>query len=81
MQDGKSDDVLERLWDKAQQAAESGDMPGLLFVWQALADKGVWQIYARIGWLYELGANGIQKDVEKALYWYRAPRTMRCAFG
>jgi TPR repeat protein len=71
MQDGKSDDALEPLWDKAQHAADTGDMPGLLFVWQALADKGVWQIYARIGWLYELGAKGVQKDVEKALYWYR----------
>lgn len=64
-------DPLDPLWKKAQEAAERGDMPGLLYVWNALAAHGVWQIYSRIGWLYELGADGVERDMEQALHWYR----------
>jgi TPR repeat protein len=64
-------DPLDPLWEKADEAAKSGDIAGALFVWKALADKGVWQIYARIGDLYERGASGVEKDVQQALHWYR----------
>jgi len=71
MTESKGEDPLEPLWKKAHEAADKGDMPGVLFVWKALAEKGVWQIYARIGWLYEDGAEGIEKNAEQAMYWYR----------
>jgi TPR repeat protein len=64
-------DPLEPLWNKAHEAAARADYPGLLYVWKALADKGVWQIYARIGELYERGAEGIERNLEEALHWYR----------
>ena len=65
------DDPLRGLWDKARQAAEAGDFPGVLFVWKSLADKGVAEVYAKIGWLYEGGAKGVTKSQDQALYWYR----------
>lgn len=65
------DDPLKPLWDKARAAAEAGDFPGVLFVWKALADKGISEIYAKIGSLYEGGAEGIKKSQDQALYWYR----------
>lgn len=68
---GENQDPLEPLWNKAYEAAKKGDWPGVLYVWKALADKGVWQIYAGIGELYERGTKGVERDVEQALYWYR----------
>jgi len=68
---GQSPDPLDPLWRKANEAAERGDMPGVLFVWKALAEKGVWQAYARIGEVYERGAKDIEKDASQALAWYR----------
>ena len=64
-------DPLDPLWEKADEAAKNGDIVGALFIWKAIAEKGVWQIYARIGEIYETGANGVEKDIQKALYWYR----------
>ncbi len=66
-----SADSLDPLWEKAKEAAQRGDIPGALFIWKSLADKGVWQIYARIGDLYERGADGVGKDIDQALRWYR----------
>jgi uncharacterized protein len=65
------DDALKPLWDKARLAAEGGDIAGTLYVWKALAESGGWEACAKIGWLYERGADGVEKDMEKALYWYR----------
>jgi TPR repeat protein len=65
------EDPLESLWSKAYEASARGDYPGVLFVWKALAEKGVWQIEARIGELYERGAIGVEKDTQQALHWYR----------
>jgi hypothetical protein len=67
----KSADPLDPLWRKAIEAAAQGDMPGVLFVWKSLAEKGVWQAYARIGEVYERGADGIEKDPSQAVSWYR----------
>jgi uncharacterized protein len=64
-------DPLQALWDKARMAAQGGDFAGTLYVWKALADKGVWQIYSRIGWLYERGAEGVQTNPDQAVQWYR----------
>jgi TPR repeat protein len=64
-------DPLDPLWDKGDEAAKKGDIAGALFIWQALAEKGVWQIYARIGEIFEVGANGVEKNISKALHWYR----------
>jgi TPR repeat protein len=64
-------DPLAPLWVKAREAAERGDIAGTLYVWQALADRGAWQVCAKIGWLYERGADGVEKNMEKALFWYR----------
>ena len=65
------DDPLRGLWDRARQAAEAGDVPGVLFIWKSLAEKGVAEVYAKIGWLYEGGAKRIEKSQDQALYWYR----------
>lgn len=62
---------LDPLWGKAEEAAKRGDVAGVLFLWKALADKGVWQAYARIGELYERGADGVDKNLDQALSWYR----------
>lgn len=62
---------LDPLWTKVEEAATRGDMPGVLFLLKALADKGVWQAYARIGEMYERGAPGVGKDAEQATHWYR----------
>ena len=64
-------DPLDDLWGKAQEAAEKGDMKRLLSIWTELANRGVWQIYSSIGLLYERGASGVEKQIDKALHWYR----------
>ena len=71
MSSNESADSLDPLWAKVEQAAAREDMPGVLFILRALADKGVWQAYARIGEIYERGAKGIDKDPAQALQWYR----------
>jgi len=65
------EDPLAPLWKKAYEAERNGDMPGILFIWKALAERGVWQLLARIGELYERGATGVEPNVEQAIYWYR----------
>ncbi len=71
MQVRNEEDPLSPLWSKAQKAADEGDIPGLLFVWKALAEKGVWQVYARIGEVFERGAPSVPRDIDEALSWYR----------
>jgi TPR repeat protein len=66
-----ADDPLAPLWKKAEEAAARGDMPGVLYTWKALAEQGVWQLLARIGELYERGAEGVEPNIEQALSWYR----------
>lgn len=68
---GEENDPLAPLWNKADQAADNGDMPGVVFVWKALADKGVWQFCVAIAELYETGAEGIAVDLAQSLIWYR----------
>lgn len=65
------EESLAPLWKKAQEAEANGDMPGILFVWKALAERGVWQLLARIGEIYERGAEGVEPNIEQALSWYR----------
>ena len=59
------------LWEKADEAAGRNDYAGVLFVLKSLAEKGVWQAYARIGELYEAGGGGVEKNLDAALSWYR----------
>lgn len=67
-------DPLEPLWNKATQAGNAGDFPGLIFAWRALVEHGVMQVCAHIGQLYERGAEGgaegVEKDINQALFWY-----------
>ena len=65
-----SDDPLNPLWEKATEAAKNNDWPGVLFVWKSLADKGIWQICARIGEIYERGADGVEQNFSEAIRWY-----------
>lgn len=67
----RPDNALDPLWQKADEAAQKGDFAGVLFILKTLADKGVWQAYARIGEIYEAGGGNIVKDAEQALKWYR----------
>jgi TPR repeat protein len=64
-------DPLAPLWNKSYEAAEKGDMAGVLYVWKSLAEQGVWQLHARIAEVYERGANGVDANIEQALQWYR----------
>lgn len=64
-------DPLAPLWQKAQQAADRGDIRGLLFVWKSLAEQGAWHICARIGEIYERGSADVKADFSEALSWYR----------
>jgi TPR repeat protein len=64
------DNVLDPLWARADDAARERDMKALLSAWHALAEKGVWQICSSIGTMYERGADGVEKDITKAMYWY-----------
>lgn len=66
-----TEDSLDALWKAAENAARRDDVLGVLDAWKALAEKKVWQIYARIGELYERGAPGLQADLGQALHWYR----------
>jgi TPR repeat protein len=67
----ETEDPLAPLWKKAYEAEINGDMPGILFIWKALAEQGVWQLLARIGELYERGAIGVEPNTEQAINWYR----------
>ena len=54
----------------AETAWNSGDVPGALAQWQALAERGDIIAANNLGYLYENGV-GVQKDYGKALHWYR----------
>jgi TPR repeat protein len=62
---------LEAVWEQADQAANAGDIAGLLFLLRSLAEKGVWAACARIGEIYERGGKGVARDMEQAVRWYR----------
>jgi len=62
---------LGPLWQQASDVAALGDFPGLVSAWESLVQKGVWQLNARIGEIYERGVEGVERDIQKALTWYR----------
>jgi len=63
-------DPLAPLWEKATEAAKKNDMAGMLFVWKALADKGIWHLCAGVGEIYERGSEGVERDINEAIRWY-----------
>jgi TPR repeat protein len=59
------------VWQQARLAADEGDHRTVLRLLKQLDCIGVSHATARIGEFYELGAIGIEKDVEEAARWYR----------
>lgn len=62
---------VERTWALAEEAFSRGDKKGALFSFLALARQGEWLAYVEVGNLYEMGGNGVEKNHEEALFWYR----------
>ena len=58
-------------WTQAGAAFAKGDLATSLRIFEGLAKQGEWLAYAEIGNLLELGGAGVQRDLERALYWYR----------
>lgn len=71
----KIDDEFEhdqqRRWVRAAKLVNSGDKAGGLFLLLKLASEGVCAAYVEIGKIYEVAGDGVTKDFQKALYWYR----------
>jgi TPR repeat protein len=62
---------LREAWEQVHLAADEGDHQTLLRLLKQLDCMGVSHATARIGEFYELGAIGIEKDVDEAARWYR----------
>lgn len=62
---------IEALWDQAEDAVKRADYVALVATLRTLADRGVWQLCARIGELYESGGHGLERDLEETIRWYR----------
>ena len=58
-------------WQRAEDALKQGDGAGALYIFKSLAQSGDESAYINIAHLYELGENGIEKDYEEALKYYR----------
>lgn len=61
----------EHLLRVAAEKAEQGDVRGMLDLWKAVANDGLWQLCARIGEFYERGSDGVAVNQAEALRWYR----------
>ena len=64
-------DEADIRWDAASKALEKGHVRDALNIMLEAASRGEWLAYCEIGRIYELGGNGVPRDAEEALYWYR----------
>lgn len=67
-------DVNEELltrWKLSEDSFLKGDLAGALFILKKLAKEGFEPAYLEIGNIYELGGGGVEKDLNKAEYWYK----------
>ena len=56
--------------ERAESALAAQDHQLALRIFSELADQGVPEAQARLGWMYYSGA-GVPEDFAKAVYWYR----------
>ena len=64
-------ETTETRWAAAEDAFAAGDAGSALGIFADLADKGEWLAYVEVGNLLEMGPPGVEKNIERALYWYR----------
>ena len=69
-QTATEDASIDRRWQLARDTYKSGDNAGAIFLLLALEKDGIEQAAVEIGNIYEFGGGGIEKDIEKAHYWY-----------
>lgn len=66
-----TDDELDQTWRQVRLAAEEGDHRTLILLLKRLDRLGVWRATSRIGEFYELGAIGVDRNLDEAINWYR----------
>lgn len=57
-------------WEKAAEAVRRGDMQGALFIFRKIARDGYWAAYLEIGNIYEIGGDGVERNLDEAVAWY-----------
>ncbi len=64
------DKTIDRLWDEAIEEQTKGNAAGVLSHYLSLAEMGDSRVCVKIGSFYEVGASGVNVDMEEALKWY-----------
>ena len=65
------DKEIEEKWIQATEAFTKGDKKLSLNIFKEIADMGYEYAYVEIANIYELGGQGLDKDIEKAKQWYK----------
>jgi TPR repeat protein len=71
MENSEKSSDLEVTWQQIEIAADDGDHRKVILLLKRLDRLGVWRATSRIGEIYELGANEVEKNLEEAVKWYR----------
>jgi TPR repeat protein len=62
---------LDSRWHKAIAACESGDIDSALFLYRSLVEDGELYALIEVARIYEIGGQGVARDLEEAAKWYR----------
>lgn len=63
-------DIIET-WEIASESFRQGERKHALAELLEAAERGEWVAYCEIGHLYEMGGGGVERNLEKAVSWYR----------
>lgn len=62
---------LDRRWGNAIDALRTGDKAGALYIFKSMAKEGEVAAFREIASILEFGDGGVEKDIGKAIHWYR----------
>lgn len=60
-----------QMWSRAEEAFESGDLAGALFMFKKIYQEGYPEALVEIGNIYEQGGGGVEKDIDEAIKFYK----------
>lgn len=62
---------INNTWEIASESFRLGDRKRALAEFLEAAERGEWVAYSEIGHLYEMGGGGVERNLDKAVSWYR----------
>ena len=64
------EDSKERRWKLGDEALDSGDAAGAMFIFKSLANEGESDAMLYVASMYDIGKGGIEQDYGQARIWY-----------